>query len=51
MYTYMFVFIKRNTERITLCSGWLSVGSGGEESGEDTVSETSLVYLLYSFHF
>lgn len=45
MYTYMFVFIKRNTETVTLCSGWLSVGSGGEESGEDTISETSCVYF------
>ena len=47
----MFVFVRRNTERLTLCSGWLSVGSRGEESGEDTASKVPVCTFLYSFHF
>ena len=44
MYTYVCIY-KKKQERVTPCSGWLSVGSGGEESGEDTISEISYVYL------
>lgn len=45
MGTWLFIFVKRNTEKITKCRGWLYVGGGGGQNGEDSGSKTSCVYL------